>query len=63
MQPEFTLADAIQQGALVHYLYYPILVDLTDTEAEAYMALTAKIGKVMGMGGDEEDLTKLLMQR
>jgi DNA phosphorothioation system restriction enzyme len=63
LQPEFTLADAIQQGALVHYLYYPILVDLTDTEAEAYMALTAKIGKVMGMGGDEEDLTKLLMQR
>jgi DNA phosphorothioation system restriction enzyme len=63
LQPEFTLADAIQQGALVHYLYYPILVDLTDTEAETYMALTAKIGRVMGMGGDEEKLTKLLMQR
>jgi DNA phosphorothioation system restriction enzyme len=63
LQPEFTLADAIQQGALVHYLYYPILVNLTEAESEAYLALTAKIGKVMGMGGDEEDLTKLLMQR
>lgn len=63
LQPEFTLADAIQQGALVHYLYYPILVDLTEAEAETYVELTAKIGQVIGMGGDEEDLTKLLMQR
>jgi DNA phosphorothioation system restriction enzyme len=63
LQPEFTLADAIQQGALVHYLYYPILVDLTEVEAEAYVELTAKIGRVIRMGGDEEDLTKLLMQR
>jgi hypothetical protein len=63
LQPEFTLADAIQQGALVHYLYYPIPVDLTEAESEAYLTLTAKIGRVMGMGGDEEDLTKLLMQR
>lgn len=63
LQPEFTLADAIQQGALVHYLYYPILVDLTEAEAEVYVELTAKIGQVIGMGGDEEDFTKLLMQR
>ena len=63
LEPEFTLSDAIQQGALVHYLYYPILVDLTETEAASYMELTAKIGRVIGMGGDEEALTKLLMQR
>ena len=36
LQPELTLADAIRQGALVHYLYYPILVDLTEAEAQAY---------------------------
>ena len=26
IQPEFTLADAIRQGALAHYLYYPVFV-------------------------------------
>ncbi|WP_404800335.1 DNA phosphorothioation system restriction enzyme [Amazonocrinis nigriterrae] len=66
LQPEFTLADAIQQGALVHYLYYPILVDLTEVEAQVYADLTAKIGKAIAMSGNSEDnetLTKLLMQR
>ena len=33
LQPELTLADAIRQEALVHYLYYPILIDLTETES------------------------------
>ncbi|PAX51378.1 DEAD/DEAH box helicase family protein, partial [Brunnivagina elsteri] len=33
LQPEFTLKDAINQGALVHYLYYPILVELTELES------------------------------
>lgn len=33
LQPEFTLADAIRARALVRYLYYPILVDLTESES------------------------------
>ncbi len=64
--PEFTLADAIRQGALVRYLYYPILVDLTESESCAYAKLTKKIGWALMNGKDVEDneaLTPLLMQR
>jgi len=67
LQPELTLADAIQQGALVRYLYYPILVELTEAEAYAYARLTTRIGWALA---SEEDtakdnyvLTSLLMQR
>ncbi len=73
IQPEFSLEDAIKVGALVHYLYYPILVNLTEGEAEKYAELTKKIGKAAGtasvgiaLGGDCSDnemLTSLLMQR
>ena len=66
LQPELTLADAIRQKALVHYLYYPILVELTEAETRKYSYLTKKIG--WALWGDEkvEDkvaLTPLLMQR
>ncbi len=70
LQPEFTLRDAITQGALVHYLYYPILVELTETESRAYAKLTEKIGRALlyrdrenVFTEDQEDLKPLLMQR
>ncbi len=73
LQPEFTLKDAIKQGALVHYLYYPILVELTETESRAYAKLTQKIGRALlyrekenlavPNWEDNEDLKPLLMQR
>ena len=66
LQPEFTLRDAIDQGALVHYLYYPVLVELTESEVETYIALTTRIGRAMAMGSDPEDndgLAALLNQR
>ncbi|GAX37916.1 DNA phosphorothioation system restriction enzyme [Nodularia sp. NIES-3585] len=73
LQPEFNLKDAIAQGALVHYLYYPILVELTETESMAYLKLTKKIGRALlyrerenGAARnfeDNEDLKPLLMQR
>ncbi|WP_026082465.1 DNA phosphorothioation system restriction enzyme [Mastigocladopsis repens] len=73
LQPEFTLRDAINQGALVHYLYYPILVELTEIESRAYAKLTQKIGRALlyrerenvelGNIEDNEDLKALLMQR
>jgi DNA phosphorothioation system restriction enzyme len=66
IQPEFTLADAIKAGALVHYLYYPILVELTESETEKYADLTKKIGRAIAFDGDRDDnemLTALLMQR
>ena len=66
LQPELTLADAIRQEALVHYLYYPVLVELTEAETVAYAKLTKRIGWALM---DEEDfenndtVTSLLMQR
>lgn len=66
LQPELTLADAIRQGALVRYLYYPILVDLTEAEAYAYARLTTRIGWALASkedGADNDTLTSLLMQR
>ncbi|MBD2343195.1 DNA phosphorothioation system restriction enzyme [Anabaena subtropica] len=73
LQPEFTLRDAISQGALVHYLYYPILVELTEAESISYLKLTKKIGRALlyreresGESSnleDHEDLKPLLMQR
>ncbi len=65
LQPELTLADAIQQKALVHYLYYPILVDLTEAESYAYARLTKRIGWALASkeDGADNDLTSLLMQR
>jgi DNA phosphorothioation system restriction enzyme len=65
LQPELTLADAMRQGALVHYLYYPILVDLTESEAQAYARLTTRIGWALASQEDgvDSDVTPLLMQR
>jgi DNA phosphorothioation system restriction enzyme len=73
LQPEFTLKDAIAQGALVHYLYYPILVELTESESISYLKLTKKIGRALlyreretgdsANFEDNEDLKLLLMQR
>ena len=73
LQPEFTLADAINQRALVRYLYYPILVELTEAESRTYTKLTAKIGRILTyqkrnqnfpLDADEnDDIKPLLMQR
>lgn len=66
LEPEFTLRDAIEQEALVHYLYYPILVELTEQEAQTYAALSIKIGRLLSLGKDQEEdeaLKALLMQR
>ena len=66
LQPEFTLRDAIAAKALIPYLYYPVLVELTESEIERYEELTSRIGRAIGIGGDTDEndlLTPLLMQR
>ena len=66
IQPEFTLADAIAQGALVHYLYYPIFVELTNSEALVYAKLTKRIGWILSKNNslqDNDTLTSLLTKR
>ncbi len=65
--PELTLADAIRAGALVRYLYYPILVNLTESEGYAYLKLTKRIGWILShqekMDLNHDDLRGLIMQR
>jgi DNA phosphorothioation system restriction enzyme len=66
LQPEFTLADAINCGALVRYYYYPILVELTVSEAFTYAKLTKRIGWALNDNknwANDDTLTSLLMQR
>jgi superfamily II DNA or RNA helicase len=62
-----TLADAIRAGALVRYLYYPLLVNLTENEGYAYLKLTKRIGWVLShqetMDLNHDDLRGLVMQR
>ncbi len=73
LQPEFTLRDAISQGALVHYLYYPLLIELTESESRAYAKLSHKIGRALFYREqengnltnveDNEEIKPLLIQR
>ena len=66
IQPEFTLADAIKQGALVHYLYYPVFVQLTASEALIYAKLTKRIGWILSKNSSlkqNDTLTSLLTRR
>jgi DNA phosphorothioation system restriction enzyme len=66
IQPEFTLADAIKQGALVNYLYYPVFVELTAEEASTYANLTKRIGWVLNKNPSfqhNDTLTSLLTRR
>ncbi|VXD16593.1 Type III restriction enzyme, res subunit [Planktothrix serta PCC 8927] len=67
LQPELTLAEAIRQGALVRYLYYPILVELTEAESRAYHRLTTRIGWALMEDNknweNNETITALLIQR
>ncbi|MGB5632618.1 MAG: DNA phosphorothioation system restriction enzyme [Waterburya sp.] len=66
IQPEFTLADAIKQGALVHYLYYPVFVELTASEASDYAKLTKRIGWSLNKNPSfhhNDSLTSLLTKR
>jgi len=66
LTPQFTLADAIAQGALVPYAYHPLFVELTAAEALAYAKLTQRIGWALADNPNlqtNETLTSLLMQR
>lgn len=66
IQPEFTLKDAIKQGALVRYLYYPVMVELTADEAANYAKLTQRIGWSLNKNPsfqNNDTLTSLLTRR
>lgn len=47
---ELDLEEAIRLGALAPYEYYPVTVDLTDDELDAYLDLTEQIARAAGAG-------------
>lgn len=62
---EYSMAEAIENGALCRYYYYPHIVRLTNTEMTEYVELSKKIVKIMGFKDDEsqERLKMLLLKR
>lgn len=56
---EFSIERAIKKDVLVPYRYYPVLVDLTVDETDAYRELTAKIGRFFVHTDEEKQSDKL----
>ena len=65
----YTLQQAIEDKILTPYTYYPHLVTLTETEAEEFVALSEKIGRILARQenmkavGRNTQLKLLLMRR
>lgn len=61
------MEEAIKNGVLCRYYYYPHLVELTDEEMMAYSSLSEKIAKYLTIEGDsfknDPILTALLLKR
>lgn len=62
---EYSMEEAIRNGALCKYYYYPHLVKLTDNELTEYVELSNKIVKILGYKDDKsQDILKhLLLKR
>lgn len=64
----YTLSQAIEDKVLTPYFYYPHIVDLTEGEAEDFIALSEQIGRLMARRESadksaDQKLTALLMRR
>ena len=64
----YTLKQAIEEKVLTPYFYYPHVVELTEGEAEDFVALSEQIGRMMARkeAADQtadQKLTALLMRR
>lgn len=62
---EYSMAEAIENGALCRYYYYPHIVKLTELEMVEYVELSKKIVKMMSFKDTEgqELLKRLLLKR
>jgi superfamily II DNA or RNA helicase len=59
---EYSLSRAIADGRLCHYRYYPVPVELTDEETDAYEEITAKLAKFFPGGDAAEDIQQAAMR-
>ncbi len=65
---EYSMEDAIKNGVLCRYYYYPHMVRLTDTEMAEYIELSVKISKYFNYAKEcfdkqDEVLKRLLLAR
>ena len=64
---EYPLSQAIAEGRLCRYRYYPIPVELTDDEADSYEEISSKLARFFHGGGEDEEAEqaamRLLMKR
>ena len=62
---KYSMAEAIENGALCRYYYYPHVVRLSELEMEQYVDISSKIVKIMGYkdAESEEILQMLLLKR
>lgn len=61
---EYGLKDAIEAGALASYSYFPVCVELTQTELDEYAHLTKQISKaVLKADIEDEHVQHLLRKR
>jgi DNA phosphorothioation system restriction enzyme len=58
---EFGIQQAIAQGNLCRYRYYPHLVKLTEAEAAAYAEITAKLGPLLAGSEKNPELGQTAM--
>lgn len=59
---EYSLNDAIKDGNLTEYYYYPVFVSLTTEEEDSFNRLTKRISKLSAYKNkDNEDMIKKLL--
>lgn len=60
----YQLKEAIENGMLTPYFYYPVLVSLDEEELENYLKLTARIGKNLHANKEKiSEYTKRLLAK
>jgi DNA phosphorothioation system restriction enzyme len=55
---DYPLSQAIADGRLCRYRYYPVLVTLTDEEIDEYLDITTKLARFFGGGDTEKEIEK-----
>ena len=64
---KYGIAEAIAEGRLCRYRYHPLLVELTDDEADQYLEITNRLARFMHGDGPDQELNQtamhLLMRR
>lgn len=62
---EYSMEDAIKNGVLCRYMYYPHLIRLTSDEMDAYVQLSEKIAKYFNYNTGEfihiDDVLKMML--